>query len=323
MTNTDAPAVIHRAIRVQPTDVGPDGLVGAGSLLEWAESAAYATATSWCDGSCVLASVGTFHLDRPITSGDLVELHADLVFTGRTSVHILITICTSDPESGPTAQTAQCPMVFVALDNLGHPAPVRMWTPSTMLELQRHRQARVRTVMRNRIETAMAAQDYRCTDTAGDTLRVRTGQTDVDHDGNLRGGRALRWIDEAAYACGTAWAGADVIASYVAGIRFSEPIVMGDAVDVTARIIRTGRRSMHCGIACTRIDDGEIRLLSYGLVVLVALDEHGEPRPVPQWLPATDTDRQLEQHARDLIELRQYVEPFPSVAAFTEIRRGA
>jgi acyl-CoA hydrolase len=323
MTDTDAPAVTHRAIRVKPADVGPDGLVGAGSLLEWAESTAYATATSWCNGSCVLASVGTFHLDRPITSGDLVELHAELVFTGRSSVHILITICTSDPDSGRAAQTAQCPMVFVALNNLGHPAPIPTWTPSTMLELQRHRQARVRSVMRNRIETAMAAQDYRCADNAGDTLRVRAGQTDVDHDGNVLDGRALRWIDEVAYLCGTAWAGTDAIASYLAGIRFAEPIVMGDAVDVTARIIRTGPRSMHCGIACTRIDDGEPRRLSYGLVVLVALDEHGEPRPIPQWLPGTAADRQLEQHARDLIDLRQYIEPFPAVAALAEYRRGA
>ncbi len=126
-----------------------------------------------------------------------------------------------------------------------------------------------------------------------------------------------------AYACGAAWAGSDVIASYLAGIRFAEPIVIGDAVDVTARIIHTRLRSVHCSIDCTRIEDGEPCVLSYGLVVLVALDARGEPGPVPQWLPDSDTDRLLERHARDLIELRQFIEPFTSVVPFAEHRRGA
>lgn len=326
MTNTNSHAVSGgaiRRIRVQTADVGTDGLLGAGTLLEWVESTAHVTAASWCGGSCVLASVGTFHLDRPISAGDLVELHADLVLTGHASLHVLITICANGPDFGGEPQTAQCPMVFVALDNLGHPVGVPTWTPTTMLELQRHRQARVRAIMRTRIETAMAARSYQHTNTSGTTLRFRAGQTDVDRDGNVRGGRVLRWIDEVAYACGAAWAGADVIASYLAGIRFAEPIVIGDAVDVTARIIHTRPRSVHCSIDCMRIEDGEPRVLSYGLVVLVALDESGEPRPVPQWLPNSDTDRLLERHARNLIELRQFIEPFSSVVPFAEHQRGA
>ncbi len=127
-------------------------------------------------------------MDRPISAGDLVELHADLVLTGHASLHVLITICANGPDFGGEPQTAQCPMVFVALDNLGHPVGVPTWTPTTMLELQRHRQARVRSVMRTRIETAMAAESYRRTNTRGTTLRFRAGHTDEDRDGNVRGG---------------------------------------------------------------------------------------------------------------------------------------
>ena len=58
---------IHR-IRVKPSDVGDVGFVDGGALLEWIDKAAHATATQWCGGNCVAASVGNLHLDRPIAS---------------------------------------------------------------------------------------------------------------------------------------------------------------------------------------------------------------------------------------------------------------
>ena len=70
-----------------------------------------------------------------------------------------------------------------------------------MLELQRQRQARVRIRMRKR--------------------------------GKVHAGRVMRWIDEAAYVCGTDWTGAEVVTSYVAGIRFYRRIIVGDVIEVT------------------------------------------------------------------------------------------
>src|SRR6266446_3011087 len=87
---------IHR-FPVRPADVGIVGFVDGGTLLEWIDKAAYATATQWCGGACVAASVGNLHLDRPISVGELVEVNATLVYTGRSSMHILITAHFSDP----------------------------------------------------------------------------------------------------------------------------------------------------------------------------------------------------------------------------------
>ena len=82
---------IHR-FHVKPVDVGIDGFVDGGTLLEWIDKAAYAAAAQWCGGHCVAASVGNFHLDRPIGVGELVDVHPSLVYTGRSSMHILVTV---------------------------------------------------------------------------------------------------------------------------------------------------------------------------------------------------------------------------------------
>jgi acyl-CoA hydrolase len=308
---------IHR-LRVRPVDVGIDGFVDGGTLLEWIDKAAYAAAAQWCGCHCVASSVGNFHLDRPIGVGELVDVHASLVYTGRSSMHILVTVYSSDPSRAKAVQTAQCPMVFVAVDDAGNPVDVPPWTPVTMLELQQQRQARLRTRMRKRIEGAMAAESHTADSAAPRAaMRFRAATTDVNSDGKVRGGRVMRWIDETAYVCGADWTGAEVITSYLAGIRFYRPVFVGDVIEVTARIIHTGPRSIHTSVDVTISDTvgGAPCLVARGLVVVVSLDERGEARPVPRWEPLSEEDHRLDQHARHLVELRQFIEPFTNAAA--------
>jgi 4-hydroxybenzoyl-CoA thioesterase len=301
--------------RVVPADAGVGGFVDGGTLLEWIDRAAYATAVQWCDGHCVAASVGSFHLDRPIDACELVELHAALTYTGRHSMHIVVTVCAGASERGKTLQIWQCPMVFVAIDNTGDLVAVPQWKPQTILELQWHRQARTRVHMRKRIEDSVAAESYRMAGAAPCTiLRFRAAFTDVDNAGNVRAGRVLRWIDEAAYVCGRDWAGGEVIASYLAGMRFSRRVLVGEPVEVSARLIHTGPRSVHIGIEVSVAGD----LAAHGVVVVVSLGVRGEAQPLPQWEPVTEQDRRRDRHARYLIELRQYLEPFTVAAIFSD-----
>jgi acyl-CoA hydrolase len=307
---------VHRFL-VKPADVGILGFVDGGTLLEWIDKAAHATATQWCGGRCAVASVGNLHLDRPIGVGELVEVHASLVYTGRSSMHILITVCSSDPARAIVVQTSQCPIIFVAVDDTGNPVEVPRWTPVTMLELQRQRQARVRIRMRKRIEDAMAAQSYTAVGTAPrTTLRVLAAPADVNSGGEVHAGRVMRWIDETAYVCGADWTGAEVIMSYIAGIRFYRPIIVGDVIEVTARIIHTGPRSIHTSIhVTTTTSGGQPHVVAHGLAVVVSLDERGDARGVATWEPASEEDLRLNRHARHLIELRQFIEPFTTATA--------
>jgi acyl-CoA hydrolase len=295
---TASPEAVHR-FRVRSADVAAGSVVDGGTLLEWIDTAAHATAARWCTTNCVAVSMSNFHLRRPLRVGGVAEIRATLVYTGRASMHILVTLAAAE-------QTAQCAMVFVALGGDGAPTVVPPWTPSTMLEWQHHRQARARSRMCRHIEDAVEAETY-SEDGSAVTLRFRGGLTDVTGDGRVRGGRVMRWMDEAVFACATEWTGGAALTSYVAGIRMCQPVLVGDVVDVTARIIHTGRRSVHVGVVVRSEDASTI---AHGVIVAVCPDAGGFAQAVPQWLPASDDDRRLDRHARHLIALREYQEPF-------------
>ena len=170
--------------------------------------------------------------------------------------------------------------------------------------------------MRKRIEGAMAAESYTAEGTAPRaTLRVLAAPMDGNWGGKVHGGRVMRWIDEGASVCGADWTGAQVIASYIAGIRFYRPINIGHGIEVTARVIHTGPRSVHVSIHVTTTDTrgGQPHLAAHGLAVVVSLDERGKARPVSKW--DFVEDHRLDRHARHLIELRQFFEPFTTAAA--------
>nr|WP_329412509.1 hotdog domain-containing protein [Nocardia vinacea] len=303
---------IHRFL-VKPADAGIAGSVDGGKLLEWIDKVAYAAAAQWSGCYCVTAYVGNIHLDRPIVVGELVELHANLVHTGRTSMHILVSVYSTDPTRRKPVQTAQCLTIFVAIDDNRRTVEVPQWNPTSILELERHRQARARVSVRKRIEEAMAAQQYTATGTAPTSiLRFLAAPSDINWGGKVHGGRTMQWIDEAAYVCGADWVGQHVITSYFGGIRFYRPIVIGHIVEVSARLIHTGPRSMHVSVHVTSTDthSDEPALAAHGLAVVVAVDENGKARPVRQWVPVSAEDQALDAHARHLIELRAEVERF-------------
>ena len=311
---------IHRFL-VKPVDAGTVGAVDGGKLLEWIDKVAFAAAAQWSGRYCVTAYVGNVHLDRPIHVGELVELHATLVHTGRSSMHILVTVYTSDPIQAQHIQTSQCLLIFVAVDDAGTPVEVPLWEPPTMLDLQRQRQARVRIPLRKRIEAAMAEQTYTAAGTAPrTTLRFLAAPGDINWGGKVHGGRVMSWIDEAAYVCAANWARAQVINSYIAGIRFYRPINIGNVIEVTARIVHTGPRSIHLSVHVTTADTygGDRHLAAHAMTVFVALDERGKARPVAAWTPVSDEDQRLDEHARHLIKMRQLVEPLTTSASIPD-----
>ena len=46
------------------------------------------------------------------------------------------------------------------------------------------------------------------------------------------------------------------------------------------------------------------------LAVFVTLDDTGRAHQIRRWNPTSPEDRQLDQHAQDLIGLRETIEPF-------------
>ncbi len=142
------------------------------------------------------------------------------------------------------------------------------------------------------------------------TLRFLAEPTDVNFGGKVHGGAVMRWIDQAGYACAVGWTGQYCVTVYVGGIRFYKPILIGHMVEVKARVIYTGRTSLHLSMDVMACDprDGVYQKTTHCIIVFVAVNAEGERVEVPPWLPKTTEDQALEQYALKLMNLRESID---------------
>lgn len=141
------------------------------------------------------------------------------------------------------------------------------------------------------------------------TLRFLAEPSDVNFGGKVHGGAAMKWIDLAAYGCAAGWSGKYCITAYVGGMRFIKPILVGNMVEVDAKVIYTGRTSMHLGIEVRAGDPTttEKQLTTHCIAIMVAVDGDGNPAAVPEWVPTTDADIKLRESAIRLMQMREKI----------------
>lgn len=148
------------------------------------------------------------------------------------------------------------------------------------------------------------------------TLRFLAEPADVNFGGKVHGGMVMKWIDQAGYACAAGWSGRYCVTVYVGGIRFYKPIFIGQLVELQARLIHTGRTSMHIAVDVASVDprDGTKKKTTHCMIVFVAVDDGGDPVPVPAWVPETEEDLRLKQYAEHVASARQRIEEELSAA---------
>jgi acyl-CoA hydrolase len=141
------------------------------------------------------------------------------------------------------------------------------------------------------------------------TLRFLAEPSDVNFGGKVHGGTVMKWIDLAAYACSAGWSGQYCVTAYAGGIRFVAPIHVGNLVEVTAKVIYTGASSMHIALDVQASDPKDLNnvLTTHCIVIMVAVDEHGKPTKVPEWLPTEEEDIKLRDSAIKLMKMRKEI----------------
>jgi hypothetical protein len=133
---------------------------------------------------------------------------------------------------------------------------------------------------------------------------------DVNFGGKVHGGAVMKWIDQAAFACASSWAEGYCVTVYAGGIRFFKPILIGNLVKIAAKVIYTGKTSMHIAVDVfsRKISDPEFIKTTHCVIVFVSVDENGNPKPVRHWEPMTEKDKHLEHYAKKLMQLRKDIE---------------
>ncbi|MGL1900784.1 MAG: acyl-CoA thioesterase [Fibrobacterales bacterium] len=139
------------------------------------------------------------------------------------------------------------------------------------------------------------------------TIRFLAQPTDVNFGGNVHGGTAMKWLDQAGYVCAAGWSQKYCVTAFVGDINFSSPIKVGSLVEVTARVIYTGNSTMHISVAIKSCDPQKCDMTHAirCLMVFVAVDEKGKPVPVPKWTPAGEKEIALANYAKRIIDARK------------------
>lgn len=117
---------------------------------------------------------------------------------------------------------------------------------------------------------------------------------------NVHGGVIMRLVDSAAGIAAVRHCGGRVVTASMDEMSFIEPVYLGEVVTLRAQVNDVGRTSMEIGVRveAENARTGEQRHVSSAYLVFVALDQNGEPRPVPPLVPETDEERRRMEEAK-------------------------
>jgi acyl-CoA hydrolase len=118
------------------------------------------------------------------------------------------------------------------------------------------------------------------------------GITDANSAGNVHGGTVMKLADEVAGLAAVKHSRSRVVTAGMDRMNFLFPIYVGDLVTFSATVNAAWRTSMEVGV---RVDaenprTGESRHTNTAYLTMVALDEHGNPKPVPGVIATTSTE---------------------------------
>lgn len=131
------------------------------------------------------------------------------------------------------------------------------------------------------------------------TFRFLAEPTDVNFGGKVHGGMVMKWIDQVSYACAAQWSKRYCVTVSANGIRFIRPVLVGQMVTITARIVHTGKTSIHIYVMVMAGDPKEEKTVVTNrcFITFMAVDESGYSVKVPSFVAETEEDKKLEMVA--------------------------
>ena len=110
--------------------------------------------------------------------------------------------------------------------------------------------------------------------------------------GNLFGGQLMGWIDEIASIVAMRHCEADITTAAIDNLNFKEGATVNDVVVLRGKITYVGRTSMEVRVD-TYVESrhGIRKVINRAYVVMVAVDEHHHPIPVPGLIVESENDR--------------------------------
>ena len=146
MTAQKTPAASHISIAqlMQPEHANNLGNVHGGWIMKMVDEAGALACMRHAQRRVVTVAVDSFVFREPIRIGDLVIINAEVTYAGRTSMEAEVEVVAENPVTGERVHTNWAYLVYVALDDEGHPTTVPELLIESEKEKQRMEQAKER-----------------------------------------------------------------------------------------------------------------------------------------------------------------------------------
>lgn len=110
--------------------------------------------------------------------------------------------------------------------------------------------------------------------------------------GNLFGGQLMEWIDEIASIVAMRHSEADITTACIDNLNFKEGATVNDVIVLRGKITYVGRTSMEVRVD-TYVESrhGIRKVINRAYVVMVAVDEHHHPIPVPGLVVESESEK--------------------------------
>ncbi|HEX8692547.1 MAG TPA: acyl-CoA thioesterase [Longimicrobium sp.] len=141
---------------MMPDQLNHHGNVFGGEILALVDKCGGVVARRHARLPVVTVAIDRVEFREPIYATDYVEAKGRIVYAGRTSMDVLVTVEAEQVETGVRRLTNRCMLTYVALDRLnGRPAPV----PPLLLETDEERRLHALAERRRERRKAEAADE--------------------------------------------------------------------------------------------------------------------------------------------------------------------
>jgi uncharacterized protein (TIGR00369 family) len=142
---------------MEVTDANVAGNVHGGAIMRLVDTAAALAAIRHAGGLAVTVSLDEMSFLEPVHIGDVLTLHATVNDVGTTSMECGVRVEAENPITGTRVHAASAYLVFVAIDDDGHPRPVPPLLAEGETEQRRQREAKLRRTTRIEHKQAVKA----------------------------------------------------------------------------------------------------------------------------------------------------------------------
>src|SRR5215218_3022458 len=139
------------------------------------------------------------------------------------------------------------------------------------------------------------------------------GIQDANTAGNVHGGTIMRMCDEVAGIAAIRHSGCRVVTAGMDRMTFLNPVHVGELLRCVASVNAVWRTSMEVGVRVEAENavTGEVRATGTAYLTMVAVDEHGQPVPVPPLVVEGPTEdrrrREAETRRRNRLAEREEI----------------